>query len=427
MVAYKTNGERRNRHRLRGSVEADPGYSAKALETNGVNSDVGAVRAALTAAQTGLVDREAIAEAVVLCAIAREHLLVIGPPGTGKSEAVRRVAEVLGGSYFEYLIGRFTEPNELFGPIDLRRLREGVVEVETAGMLPEADVAFLDEVFQGSTAILNTLLGLLNERVYRRGRTAMPVRLRVCVGASNALPDDPALAAFADRFLGRVFVDSVADARLEELLEVGWAAGDGGAETIAGLDAIDRLAAAARNVALGPMQPTIGEGIRRMRSAGIELSDRRAVRAQRLVTAAAVLDGRTEARPGDLWVLPLVAPGPDDQAAAQDALGPLIEEASNATLIHAAEAFARGRRARAARLIATGRALLDEPAGGEDGRLRIEAALREIDAGFSTTEMPEELALVRARLADALSGDDGGRPSRGDGASGDDGDRPEPA
>jgi hypothetical protein len=133
MVAYETNGERRNRHPVRrGSVETDPGYSAKALETNGVNSDVGAVRAALTAAQTGLVDREAIAEAVVLCAIAREHLLVIGPPGTGKSEAVRRVAEVLGGSYFEYLIGRFTEPNELFGPIDLRRLREGVVEVETA-------------------------------------------------------------------------------------------------------------------------------------------------------------------------------------------------------------------------------------------------------------------------------------------------------
>ena len=98
------------------------------------------------------------------------------------------------------------------------------MEVETAGMLPEAEVAFLDEVFLGSTAILNTLLGMLNERVFRRGRTAQPVALRVCVGATNALPDDPALAAFADRFLGRIFVDSVADARLEELLEVGWAA-----------------------------------------------------------------------------------------------------------------------------------------------------------------------------------------------------------
>jgi MoxR-like ATPase len=136
---------------------------------------VGAVRAAIGRAQLGLVDRESIAEAVVLCAVAGEHLLVVGPPGTGKSEAVRRVADELGGHYFEYLVGRFTEPNELFGPIDLRRLREGVVEVETAGMLPEAEVAFLDEVFLGSTAILNTLLGMLNERVFRRGRTVLPV------------------------------------------------------------------------------------------------------------------------------------------------------------------------------------------------------------------------------------------------------------
>jgi MoxR-like ATPase len=379
------------------------------MDATGVDRDVEAVRAALSVAQAGLVDREAIAEAVVLSAIAGEHLLVIGPPGTAKSEAVRRVAEVLGGSYFEYLIGRFTEPNELFGPIDLRRLREGVVEVETAGMLPEADIAFLDEVFLGSTAILNTLLGLLNERVFRRGRTAMPVRLRVCVGASNSLPDDPALAAFADRFLGRVFVDSVADARLEELLEVGWEAGSGRSETVAPLDALDRLAAAARQVEISAMQPTIGQAIRRMRSAGIELSDRRAVRAQRLVAAAAVLDGRAEAQPADLWVLPLVAPGPDDQAAAQDALGPLIEDASNATLVHAAEAFARGRRSRATRLTTVGQALLagnTDGAATDDDRLRIEAALREIDAGFSTTEMPEELALVRAHLAEALAHDD---------------------
>src|SRR5262245_29656512 len=170
--------------------------------------DVAAVRGAIERAQAGLVDRESIAEAVVLCAVAQEHLLVVGPPGTGKSEAVRRVADVLGGEYFEYLVGRFTEPNELFGPIDLRRLREGIVEVETSGMLPEAEIAFLDEVFLGSTAILNTLLGMLNERVFRRGRTRLEVPLRVCVGASNTLPDDPALAAFADRFLGRIFLDS---------------------------------------------------------------------------------------------------------------------------------------------------------------------------------------------------------------------------
>src|SRR6185312_3011326 len=167
-------------------------------------------RSALASAARGLVEREALVELVALSAIAGEHVLVIGPPGTAKSEAARRVAATLGARYFEYLLSRFTEPSEIFGPIDLRRLREGVVEVETAGMLPEAEVAFLDEVFLGSTAILNTLLGMLNERVFRRGRTALPVSLRVCVGASNALPDDPALAAFADRFLARVFLDDVA-------------------------------------------------------------------------------------------------------------------------------------------------------------------------------------------------------------------------
>src|SRR4051812_28699430 len=215
-----------------------------------LNDDVAAVRAAIGRAQLGLVDRESIAEAVVLCAVAGEHLLVVGPPGTGKSEAVRRVADELGGHYFEYLVGRFTEPNELFGPIDLRRLREGVVEVETAGMLPEAEVAFLDEVFLGSTAILNTLLGMLNERVFRRGRTAMRVALRVCVGASNALPDDPSLAAFADRFLGRIFVENVADARLEELLETGWSSERPEPPRVAPLAAVDRLAVAARSCEL---------------------------------------------------------------------------------------------------------------------------------------------------------------------------------
>src|SRR5262245_44439467 len=181
-----------------------------------------AVCRALADAQRGLVEREALLETILLAAVAGEHVLVIGPPGTAKSEAVRRVARAAGGRYFEYLLGRFTEPSEIFGPIDLRRLREGVVHTETAGMLPEAEFAFLDEVFRGSTAILNTLLGILNERVFRRGHTTQACPLRVCVGASNDLPDDPSLQAFADRFLLRVFVEPIPDPRLEELLDGGW-------------------------------------------------------------------------------------------------------------------------------------------------------------------------------------------------------------
>ncbi len=194
------------------------------------------LRGAITSASAGLVEREALVETVILAAVAGEHLLVIGPPGTAKSEAVRRIARALGGHYFEYLLGRFTEPNEVFGPVDLRRLREGVVETQTAGMLPEADIAFLDEIFLGSTAILNTLLGLLNERVFRRGHTRLACPLRICVGASNRLPEDEMLAAFADRFLARVYLDAIPDPRLEELLEGGWQL-SGGQQAEVGTDA----------------------------------------------------------------------------------------------------------------------------------------------------------------------------------------------
>src|SRR5580693_1870584 len=111
------------------------------------------LRNAISDAGHGLIERETLVEMVALAAVAGEHVLVIGPPGTAKSEAVRRIARALGGCYFEYLLGRFTEPSEIFGPVDLRRLKEGFVETETSGMLPEAEIAFLDEVFQGSTAI----------------------------------------------------------------------------------------------------------------------------------------------------------------------------------------------------------------------------------------------------------------------------------
>jgi len=382
----------------------------------------------VTAAGHGLVDRELLVETVALCAVAGEHLLVVGPPGTAKSQAVRRVAAGLGGRYFEYLLGRFSEPNEIFGPVDLRRLRDGVVEIETAGMLPEAEIAFLDEVFLGSTAILNTLLTILNERTFRRGRTAVVCPLRVCVGATNALPEEPALAAFADRFLARVFVEPVPDARLEEMLEAGWAvsraAAMPGHVDGAALACVDRLAVAAAGCDLSGVHTLLAAAVRRLRGAGIQLSDRRAVRAQRLVAAAAALDGRVVARADDLWVLPLVAPTADAQAGAQDVLADLMDTARSAALPFAAEGLSRGRRARAQRLVETGTRILTgllegsgadgsggdasgpDSAGagdvGRDTRLELEATLREIDACFAEEDLPDDLAKVRGLLVAAV-------------------------
>ena len=368
--------------------------------------DVAALQGVVERARSGLTERESLVEVLVLSAIAGEHVLVVGPPGTAKSEAVRRVARELGGQYFEYLLGRFTEPNEVFGPIDLNKLRAGVVEVETAGMLPEAEVAFLDEVFLGSTAILNTLLGILNERVFRRGATVRECPLRLCVGATNALPDDVSLAAFADRFLVRVFVEPVADGSLEDLLDVGWRNRQIRAPEPVGIDVVDRLRAASLRCDLEEVRPLIGAAVRRIRSAGIALSDRRVVRSQGLVAAAAVLDGRSEATAADLWTLPLVAPTLDAQHVARSALADLLESAHSSLLPNAAEEYSAGVLARARRLIDSGRALLAEASDSPDpdAKLRMEATLREIDAGFASAEITDELAEVRAALVAVVTG-----------------------
>lgn len=367
------------------------------------------VRDALTDAGRGLVEREAMVELVALSAVAGEHLLVIGPPGTAKSEAVRRTSRALGGSYFEYLLGRFTEPSEIFGPVDLRKLREGLVETETAGMLPEAEVAFLDEVFLGSTAILNTLLGLLNERTFRRGHTRLQCPLRVCVGASNALPEDDALAAFSDRFLARIFLDPVPDPRLEELLAGGASLWRDAAPRVASLESLDVVAGAARDADLAPVRPHLAQALRTLRAAGIVLSDRRAVKVQRLVAAAAALAGRATPGVADLWPLVYAVPTKEAQALARDVLRDVLSASENAALPAAALEASAGPLARAQRIAQSGRVLLETRPPDAEGdalaawRLKLEGVAREMDAGFAPESLPDVLRALRAEVAAALT------------------------
>jgi MoxR-like ATPase len=369
-----------------------------------------ALQAALADAGRGLVEREAMVELVALSAVAGEHLLVIGPPGTAKSEAVRRTARALGGSYFEYLLGRFTEPSEIFGPVDLRKLREGTVETETTGMLPEAEVAFLDEVFLGSTAILNTLLGLLNERTFRRGHTRMKVPLRVCVGASNGLPEEESLAAFADRFLARIFVEPVPDPRLEELLAGGASLWREAEARVASLEALDVLARAAQQADLGPVRPHLAHALRTLRAAGIGLSDRRAVKVQRLMAAAAALAGRQTPGVADLWPLIYAVPTKEGQALAREVLRELLAATENPALAAAALEASAGPLARAQRIARAGREVLEgRPGNGaaeelSAWRLKLEGVVREMDAGFAPEALPAELQALREEIRAALEG-----------------------
>jgi len=359
-----------------------------------------AIGRALDSAAQDLVDRRVLVELVALSSIAREHVLILGPPGTAKSAAVRRIAHSLGGSYFEYLLGRFTEPAEIFGPIDLRKLQQGVFETVTHGMLPEAEIAFLDEVFQGSTAILNTLLGILNERRFRRGAVTLECPLRVVVGASNELPQDPSLAAFADRFLVRHFVAPVAEPRLEDLLEAGWRFGEESPSVVATLEDLDLLAAATRRARLDGVRQQIAEAVRLLRTAGVHLSDRRLVKSQRLIAAAALLDSRLDPDGRDLWPLVFILPDEAAQKIGADVLRPLLEESRSSALAAAAEEASASPAARRHRFHHVASDLLSR----EDlPGLEIERFLRELDAELDIAARGSELEELRSRLVSQLA------------------------
>src|SRR5438876_88871 len=121
------------------------------------------------------------------------------------------------------MLTRFSEPNEIFGPVDIVRLREGVVATVTSGMLPEAEFVFLDELFNANSAILNNLLTVLNERVYRRGAETHRLPMLSLFSASNHLPEDEALQALFDRFLLRCHVGPLRRDAMPQLLTAGWA------------------------------------------------------------------------------------------------------------------------------------------------------------------------------------------------------------
>lgn len=360
------------------------------------------LRDAIREASDGLIERDHLAELMILAAVAQEHLLVIGPPGTAKSAIVRRMAQSLGGNYFEYLLGRFTEPSELFGPVNLNKLREGLVETDIGGMLPEADVAFLDEVFLGSTAILNTLLGILNERQFRRGHTRIQCPLRLCVAAANGLPEDESLAAFADRFLLHVFVEAVPDTRLEDLLAGGWQVGQHKISPRAELSIVDALNRALPTVDMSVIRADLAHAIRQLRQANVLLSDRRIVKAQQLVAAAAILAGRKAASRADLWPLLYVIPTASGQQSARETLRDVLAEARHPLLHAVVEEAAQHPLARVPRLQNSAQNLLAAP-GTEDFRQQAEALLREIDANFESKDLPEKLSQSRSSLIAALN------------------------
>ena len=170
------------------------------------------------------VQKQEIIDLMVIAAIAQEPLLLVGPPGTAKSDLVVKFKDALGineGDYFEYMLTRFTEPSEIIGAIDIQELREGRHIRRKQGKLPTARMAFLDEIFKSNSAILNILLSIINERKFYQDGVPEPVPLRVLFAATNEVPEQGELAALKDRFVLKVMSDSVAESHFQELIDAG--------------------------------------------------------------------------------------------------------------------------------------------------------------------------------------------------------------
>src|SRR4051794_742888 len=136
-----------------------------------------------------LIERDEEIDLALTALIAREHLLLVGPPGCGKSLLLDSLLTWMEGRRFSILLTKFTTPEEVLGPISIAALKEDRYARVTANRLPEADVPFIDEVWKASSAILNTLLRLLNEGVFERDGAWVEAPLRLCVAASNEWPD----------------------------------------------------------------------------------------------------------------------------------------------------------------------------------------------------------------------------------------------
>ena len=266
--------------------------------------------------ERGLLQRDVAARALLLAALAGEHVLLLGPPGTAKSELARRLQRLLPGAhYFERLLTRFTVPEELFGPLSLRALEDDRYERLTEGYLPAAEVAFLDEVFKANSAILNTLLGILHERQFDNGSQRLPVPLVTLVGASNEQPQDDSLLAFYDRFLLRVPVQPVDDAHFAALLTTP-VNEDRAVPARSHLDftRVQALREQAHAAVLGGDVLALLQAARQHAGSSTQtVSDRRWRQLVELLKLQAASRGADEVSPWDLWLLPFVlAAGPDD-------------------------------------------------------------------------------------------------------------------
>jgi MoxR-like ATPase len=287
-----------------------------------VKESFGKLRAIESELGALFVEREEVVRAMLLALLSREHLALIGPPGTAKSMLITELAKRVGDSAgnglrcFIYLLTKFTTPEELFGPVSISGLKADDYRRVTTGKLADVELAFLDETFKASSAILNYLLRLMNEREFENGRHAAQTPLISLFGASNELPQEAELEALFDRFLLRMTVGYVSEGgfnRLQQLLANHQAKQAPQTITQAELAALQQ--AVERIPIPGAIIDTIAQLRRDLGAKGIRVSDRRWGKTHGVLRAHALLEGRSAIEEDDLAILKHVLwSSPDQQA-----------------------------------------------------------------------------------------------------------------
>ncbi len=200
----------------------------KDLTYDQLSEEAEEIRARINRFRTSLgrffVNKQLLIDLMCVAGIAQEPLLLVGKPGTAKSDLVLKFKEALGISnedYYEYMLTRFTEPSEIIGPIDINELRDGRYIRREKGKLPTAKLAFLDEIFKSNSAILNILLTIINEKKFYQDGVPQPVALRILFAAANEIPEHGELNALKDRFVLKVESLSVQGDHFQDLIDAG--------------------------------------------------------------------------------------------------------------------------------------------------------------------------------------------------------------
>ncbi len=263
------------------------------------------------------IGREEEALVITLALTTMEHVVLIGEPGTAKSAMARRAADLLKARFFKYLLTKYTEPDELLGPIDIVAFKEGRYARVTKGKLPEAEIAFLDEIFNASSAILNTLLTLLNERVIYDGYNEIIAPLWTLIAASNNVPDEPEYQALYDRFLVRHFVKPVGEDKWSKLLDAAWRIEKEGyraPQPVISMSELKQIYNFILDVDLSSIKQSLLRIYAVLEDHGIHLTDRRKGKTLKLIAAHAFLKGRMIAVEEDLFVLKYTVPSTREEA-----------------------------------------------------------------------------------------------------------------